>query len=105
MENLILDCYDGIGAASGRMLTAAMANDWDALVNAESECAAIISRLQALGESKPLSENGARRKMQVIRKVLAEDAKIRDHTQPWMRSMEAILCGKVSERRVQNTYG
>jgi flagellar protein FliT len=105
MEHLILDCYDSMGAASARMLDAAIRGDWDALVAAEHECSAIIGRLKTLGDTNQLSDSGTLRKMGIIRKVLSEDAQIREFTQPWMRTIETLLCGKFTERRVQSTYG
>lgn len=105
MEDLILDCYDRMSAASGRMLAAAVSGDWDALAAAENDCSAIVGRLKALGDTNQLSESGTHRKMRVIRKVLAEDAQIRQFTQPWMQTIETLLCGKVTERRLQSTYG
>jgi flagellar protein FliT len=104
MENLILDCYEKISAASTRMLAAASSGDWDALIEAEGECSRIVSRLQDMGENEPLSKDGTRRKMQFIRKVLAEDAEIRGLTQPWLDNLESLLRGQVSQRRVRDLY-
>ena len=104
MENLILDCYDRISAASTRMLAAATSGEWDMLFKAEGECAAIVDRLRVLGDLAPLSEAGAHRKLRVIRKVLAEDAEIRGLTQPWLETLESLLRGQVSRRKLRDLY-
>jgi len=104
MENLVLDCYEKISTASTRMLAAASNGDWDALIAAESDCSAIVNRLQVLGENGPLSDDGTRRKMRIIRKVLAEDAQIRMLTQPWLNTLESLLRGQVSQRRLRDMY-
>jgi flagellar protein FliT len=104
MEKLILDCYEKISDASTRMLSAASSGDWDALIEAEGECSAMVNRLRVIGDNAPLSNDGARRKMRVIRKILAEDAKIRDLTQPWLENLESMLRGRVSQRRLRNMY-
>lgn len=104
MEELILDCYERMSEASSRMLTAAGGGDWDALVAAESECSAQVLRLQAIGDTEKLSREAASRKMRIIRKVLAEDAEIRGLTQPWLATLEDLLCGQVSQRRLRERY-
>ena len=104
MEQSLLSHYEEVAIASGRMLEAARAEDWDTLVAAEKDCAALIARLRALGAADGLSSDGQKRRMTVIRKVLADDAEIRRLTQPWLQKLESFLSGRVGERRLRDAY-
>lgn len=99
-----LQHYESIAVASGEMLTAARAGDWDALIAAESRCAASIKALAAVGDARPASESERARRIELIRKVLADDAAIRDLTQPWLRRLEDFLHSAGNTRRLQNAY-
>jgi hypothetical protein len=64
----------------------------------------IIARLRARPES-PLSDAVRARKQLLLRRMLADDAQIRDLTQPWLRQLEAMLCSSGNEKRLEGTYG
>jgi len=105
MEHAILSCYETIAAASSRMLGAARASDLDVLEQAESECAAMIAHLRRIGDGQTLSAAGTRRKMDIIRRVLANDAQIRELAQPWLKSIERLISGAAGQRRLHRAYG
>jgi flagellar protein FliT len=105
MEEGVLECYEAIRLASGRMLSAARSNDLDGLAAAEAECAAMIARLRVLGDGPGLSPEGARRKMGIIRRVLDDDARIRELTQPWLQSLERLMQGATGQRKLHGAYG
>ncbi len=105
MESQILSCYEVLRAASERMLRAASGDDLDGLSAAAADCAATIARLRAIGDGVQMSDEGKRRKMAIIREVLADDAQIRQMTQPWMRRLEVLIGGAATQRRLQAAYG
>lgn len=97
--------YESIGQVSKRMLKAARENDWDALIEAERSCAELIHRLQAASEPQAaLDPSRARRKHEIIRSVLADDAQIRNLTQPWLLQLEQHLGVARLARRVGAAY-
>ena len=96
--------YESIAAASGRMLRAAQEGDWDALIDQEKVCAALIEALRACGAEQRLSESSIKRKSAILRKVLAEDAEIRRLTQPWLRRLEELLHSSANARRLDDAY-
>jgi len=105
MSNDSLTYYESIGHVSQLMLTAARQGDWDTLIDAEQCCAALIQRLQAIDEPEStLGPVGRKRKQQIIRRILAEDAEIRDLAQPWLRQLESHLGHARRVRDVQATY-
>jgi len=92
MNNALLDCYEAIADASGGMLAAARRSDWNGLVAAERDCAASIDLLKSVQEcAPPLDPAGRRRKVAILRKVLANDAEIRTLTQPWLARLQDML--------------
>lgn len=108
-----IDYYASIAEASQRMVHAARASDWDALVEAEEACAARIAALQdhqtMLGLAKDGSGLGtqgdARRRMSLMSEILAHDAEVRELTTPWLRQLEQLLAGVGQAGRGRAAYG
>ena len=103
-EDVVLSCYEQIADASGQMLNAARSADWDGLVEAEMKCANLISTAGVLSKCAAISPNGNLRRMQIIRRVLADDAEIRLLVEPRLATLEGFLHGRGNGRRVQNAY-
>lgn len=103
-EELVLGCYEDIAAASGQMLQAARAADWDQLVEAEMACANLILKVGALSKDAAISEAGNTRRMEIIRSVMADDAAIRNLVEPRLAKLDDYLQGCEKGRRVQNAY-
>lgn len=101
----LLSTYDSLSATTGHMLAAARSADWDRLVSLERDCADIVARLSSLESEDPLPPGIRDRKAALLRKVLADDAAIRDITEPYMKRLEAMLGTNRSEQRLLNAYG
>ena len=104
----ILETYDAMSAKSGQMVVAAQQGDWDRLAVLEKDCSALVGALRAVhvdvGDTLPRPDAAyAKRKVALIRKVLADDAEIRRHTQPWMTRLQAYLGGARHDLRLQRT--
>jgi len=105
METSILSCYESLALASARLLQGARERDADAMERAQAECGALIGMLRELGDGHALSPGADQRKMQVLRRLLADDAEIRDLTQPWLKTLESMLGGSTARRRLDSAYG
>jgi flagellar protein FliT len=104
-QDQILAWYEAVSAASVNMLEAAQRNDWDSLVAAERCCAGVIAQMQAAGDvSMLLDEEGSRRRHQLILHMLANDAAIRNLTQPWLRQLEQHLGAARAQRSLSAAY-
>ena len=101
-----LATYESISDLTGNMLTAARASDWDRLVELEKNCAGLIEKLQAAGGG-PAYDDPAyiRAKSQIIRKVLSDDAEIRNLTQPWLAHLQNMLVAASHNNKLARTYG
>ena len=93
-QDRFLECYAAIAAATGRMLAAARAADWQALDDGERECNDWIARIERLGDPDLVLDGPARRaRMDILRRVLGDDAAIRELLQPWLGQVDRCLAG------------
>lgn len=97
--------YESMSAISARMAEAAAANDWDRLVLLERDCASLARRLEADGEAVKLTEAERNRKIELIHRILADDAQVRRHADPWMEHVRQFLGGGARGREMRRAYG
>ena len=94
------------------MAEAARANDWDRLSTVEREAAALRAQLQAGADAVrdanalshlPPAEAAALR--EGIERLLALDAEIRSHADPFLSSVRKLLSTERQARAVRSAYG
>ncbi len=100
----VIATYEAILATTNQMLEAAINNDWDRLVALEQDCKQLVEELIAQHHGQPLSGQFQQRKAQLIRQVLADDAKIRNITEPWMARLQTLLASSSRERKLCQAY-
>ena len=84
----LLQHYEAIAQASCAMLAAARADDWIEVAQQEERCGALIAILKAADERPgSLSAADDERRMFLLRQILADDAFIRGHAEPWLEPM------------------
>ena len=94
-QQRFLDCYEAIAAATRRMLDAARAADWTAFAARERECRTWMEHIERLGDPRSvLDAAGQRRRMELLRGTLRDDAALRDLMQPWLGRVERCLRGQ-----------
>ncbi len=101
----VLSLYESVARASGRMLAAARAADWDGLVAHEGQCAQLIERLRTAGGAEALRGSALERKREIILGVLADDAEIRRLAQPRLARLQDMLYAGANRRRLDGAYG
>ncbi len=100
----MLELYEAIGRASARMREAAEAGDWDGLVAAESECAALVARLRARAGEVSLAPPEIERRNAILRQVLADDAAIRERVEPRLAELDRLVRGATARQRFEKRY-
>jgi flagellar protein FliT len=85
--------YQQLSDLSGAMLEAARRGDWDTVTSTERDCARLIRDLRQNPDHTALSEIEHDERLRLLRKILADDAEVRDLAQPWMRELERIIKG------------
>jgi flagellar protein FliT len=101
----IIATYEAILALTGEMLEAARNDDWERLVALEKDCKQLVDALIAEDKGGPRDSDFLQRKAEIIRKVLADDAQIRNITEPWMAQLQKILGSAGREKRLHQVYG
>lgn len=104
-QQMMLGVYEDVAVLSGRMLEAARGGDWDQLVELGESCRTLIGTLIATGAPRTLEPEVAARKGQIIRKVLADDAEIRDLAEPRLADLARFLFVADRGRKVERAYG
>ena len=101
----LLNTYDRLSRTTGCMLNAAQRGDWERLVDLEKNCATLVAELSVLESEDAMPHALRARKQAMIRKVLADDAAIRNITEPWMQQLESMLNTNRREQQLLRTYG
>lgn len=91
MSEMLIDYYKAIEDSSVKMLEAAMAKDWDGVVRYEGTCAVLIEQLRAKATEQALLPEQRREKMQIMQRILRNDAKIRCLAEPWLTQFEHLF--------------
>ncbi|MGH6611604.1 MAG: flagellar protein FliT [Burkholderiaceae bacterium] len=90
----LLQHYQAIAQASCAMLAAAHANDWDEVERLEERCCTLIANLKAAADSNSMGAAEEALRIQFLRSILADDAQIRDHAEPWLKNLSTYVSTK-----------
>jgi flagellar protein FliT len=102
---MIVSHYEDIARLMERMVSAARAADWDVLADLESDCRSRVETLRNAQPSGPLSEAQRERKVTLIRRMLADDAEIRNLTEPWLAELGTLIESGARQRKLELAYG
>lgn len=100
-----LEIYEQMCALSARMAEAARANDWEHLIELERAVARLRDTLLQDGGVAEETPIDAERRRELIRRILAHDAEVRRHTEPWMEKLRRFLTGHVRKQHSDRAYG
>ena len=99
----VLAAFQSISGFTGEMKEAARAGEWDRLAVLERCCAGVVAQLRAAQPTR-LTAGMQRQKVDLIQKILADDAEIRIYTEPWMKHVQTLLGHAGMARRVHQAY-
>ena len=97
--------YELLSDLTEQMREAAAQGEWDKLVSIEQQCGRQVAAMRLADASVTLDEPTRQRKIQLIKKILADDAKIRNHTEKWIGQLQCIMQSNRQEQRLQQAYG
>lgn len=89
MPKTLIECYRAIEASSLQMLHAAHSQDWDTVVHHEGVCAVLIEQLRSEARRVELDAQEKAEKSRIMLRILGNDAKVRDLTEPWLAHCDA----------------
>lgn len=101
----VVTSYESLSAITGQMRDAAIHEEWDQLIGLEQQCSRHVAAMKPLDEVTTLDEPSRQRKIQLIKKILHDDAEIRNRTQAWMGQLQRIMQSNRQEQRLQQAYG
>jgi flagellar protein FliT len=84
----LLHLYESIARLSHDMVAASGAGDWTRVGELEDQCRSLIATLNAASAVRPLGRAEQRRRVELLREILADDAQIRTRSEPWLRQLE-----------------
>lgn len=99
-----LDLYETLSGLSADMLIAAETGDWDRLVELERTVARLRNRLSTEDAQARLTEAERERKVDLIKRILADDRRIRSYTEPWMEHVRRFLGEDITGRGIRASY-
>lgn len=102
--NPVIENYEALSAIMEQMRIAATQGEWERMVALEKECSRRVALMKAQDEATTLDENSRRQKLALIRKILADDAEIRNVADPWMAQLQRVIQSTHRERRLLLTY-
>lgn len=102
--NPVIENYEFLSSITTQMRMAATDGQWDQLVELEKKCSLHVENMKTQDTGIPPDEDTRLRKVQLIRQILADDAEIRYHTEPWVAQLQNIMHSTGQERRLQQTY-
>ena len=88
-SNEVLAMYESLATLSVRKASAASAGDWDQLAQLETQCA--IHAAAARSGVPPLEGAERKRKIDLLKQIMANDRAVRDVTEPWMGQLGRAL--------------
>lgn len=100
----VIENYEQLSQLTAQMRVAATQGEWDRLVELEKQCRQRVESMKAQDASGPIDESTRLSKVALIRKILADDAEIRNQTEPWMGQVQHMLQSVRQERRVLDAY-
>ena len=102
--NPAIENYEFLSSIMGQMRVAATQGEWDHLVELEKQCSQRVEIMKTQDATTRIDESTRLRKVALIRKILADDAEIRSHTEPCMGQLQHIMRSVGQERRLQEAY-
>lgn len=97
--------YASLSVLTGQMREAAVQGEWDTLIGIEHQCSRLVSAMKQVDAETELDAAEYQLKLQLIAKILADDAEIRSRTQAWMGQLQLDMQSNRQEQLLLNAYG
>lgn len=101
--SLLLEDYQRLSGITGQMRDAATSGEWDRLIALEKECKRKVEEIKPR-EMVPVNPDEREQKIALLKKILADDADIRNRTEGWMEQLQFLMQSNRSAQRLQQTY-
>jgi flagellar protein FliT len=82
-----------------------MRDEWDCLISIEHQRGELVATMKPFDAEVMLDEAARQHKNQLINKILADDAEIRNRAQAWMNQLQLSMQSNRQEQRLLHAYG
>ena len=96
--------YRAVAEATGGMLCAAQAGDWDGLVELETQRAVHVRRLEQGDNAAVLAHAADARKAEIIHAILHSERAVRALAAVRMAELSAMISSTSTERKLSQAY-
>ena len=86
----IINVYERLAGLTAQMAQAALSRDWNDFQQLESQCAKQVDYAKNL-QSSPLKGESLRRKISLLKEIMANDRTIREMTEPWQQQLPSAM--------------
>lgn len=97
--------YEAIAALSAQMLVAAREGEWSELKAMQSAYRELVDQLKETDAGSDLDESARARKLDLVKKILADDAAIRDLSSPSLARLSALFTVNSTARVLKKMVG
>jgi flagellar protein FliT len=97
--------YELLSVLTGQMREAAAQGQWDQLISIEHQCSELVAAMKPIDAEVTLDGAAGQRKIELIAKILADDAEIRNHTHVWMGQLQLNMQSNRQEQLLLHAYG
>jgi flagellar protein FliT len=97
--------YEAIAAITARMLSAARNDDWNQLFQLQTEYERLVDEIRPIDARVALDEAGRQQKHDLLRRILDNDAGIRDLASPRIARLSALIASNRQTRALNDMYG
>ncbi|KIG11492.1 flagellar protein FliT [Caballeronia concitans] len=97
--------YEAIAALSAQMLVAAREGEWSELKAMQSAYRELVDQLKETNAGSDLDESARARKLDLVKKILADDAAIRDLSSPSLARLSALFTVNSTARVLKKMVG
>ncbi len=96
--------YESLSGMLATMVSAAEQGNWDQVAGMEPACKPLIEKIRAASTDERLSEQERKQKVRVIKKILQDDARLRELATPWMARLQEMLTQSRNGRAALDAY-
>ncbi|PRC91491.1 flagellar protein FliT [Solimicrobium silvestre] len=100
----LMTIYENVASLTDQMVGAAQSNNWTLLAKLEEKCSLQVQAIKDNDVPVVLANEQREKKVCVINKILADDRKIRDITEPRMAQLSELMKSSSSQRKLFRAY-
>lgn len=100
----LISIYEHVAVITDQMVSAAENNDWALLAALELRCSAEVQAIKDNDVPVRLEKEARQKKISMINKILADDKKIRDITEPRMAQLTQMMQKTSTQSKLARAY-